>query len=188
MIRSSLQSSISEQIISIAREHAAKIEGYAHPSSQQEELIISLTMTLNHLADIIQVAPENASKSLYSQAVKDVQCVESFLQLMNQRVDARFLNTPIGKVLGEARGWCNQVQQIRTVVDRDEIWEWLTPCVPDHIEELSEGIFEAVWASPIPVMDVEILRRTEGVLLLGDAYEPKVLPGGMAVRFSVIGR
>jgi hypothetical protein len=188
MIRSSLQSSISEHIVAIARDHAAKIEGYAHPSEKQEELIISLSLTLNRLAEAVQIAPDNATKAVYSQALQDLQCAESFLQLMNQRMDTRFQSTPVGKVISDAKLWCSKVQKLRTVVDRDEIWDKLTPCSPDHIEELSEGIFEAVWASPIPVMDVEILKRTEGVLLLGDAYEPKVLPGGTAVRFSVIGR
>jgi hypothetical protein len=187
MIRSSLQSSISEQIISLAREHAASIEKYTNPSSQQEEQIITLSLSLNRLADIVQVCPGNATKSLFSQALEDLEAIESFLQLMNQRVDTRFQNTPMGKIMTDAKLWCAKVQKIRTIVDRDEIWERLTPCTPDHIAELSEGIFEAVWASPIPVMDVEILRRTEGVLVLGDIYEPKVLPGGMAVRFSVVG-
>jgi hypothetical protein len=188
MLRSSLYSSISEQIITIACEHAAKIERYAHPSSQQEELIASLSLALNRLADTVQFAPEDASKSQYSQAVQDCKCVEAFLELMDQKMDSQFQNTPIGKVITDARNWCCKVEKSRTIVNRDEIWEKLTPCTPDHIKALSEGIFEAVWAAPIPWMDVEILKRTEGVRVLGDVYEPKMLPGGMAVRFLVIER
>ena len=69
----------------------------------------------------------------------------------------------------------------------DAVWDWIAPVIPDHLECLGGDVFEAQWWSPVPIMDVEILMRTDGVTLIDAPFEPAHLPGGLAVRFSMEG-
>jgi hypothetical protein len=186
MIPSSLQTTLRQQIIAIVRDHAATIEAYVVPSPRQEELVAALCVSLCRLAEIAKTAPENALREQFAQAVRDLEQVQAFLQLMDHESCVDFQNSSIQKMVSEAQIWCQKFQRSRTMINRNDVWDRLTPCTPDYLEELAMGVFEAVWASPIPVMDIEILKRTEGVMLLGEQYEPKILPGGVAVRFSVV--
>ncbi len=51
--------------------------------------------------------------------------------------------------------------------------------------KLGGGIYEAIWAAPVPPMDVEILYRTPQVEIQGEPFEPEALPNGIAVDFSL---
>ncbi len=50
---------------------------------------------------------------------------------------------------------------------------------------MGDGHYEARWWKPVPVMDLEILKYTEGVRIQGKPFEPKGLPGGIGLRFSI---
>lgn len=67
----------------------------------------------------------------------------------------------------------------------DLVWDRIAPVIPDHLEALDGGIFEAQWWQPVPIMDLEILERTDGVILAGPPFEPVHLPGGLSVRFFI---
>lgn len=69
----------------------------------------------------------------------------------------------------------------------DAVWEQILPAIPDRINDLGDGIYEALWWRPYPVMDIEILKRDECVDLLGPAFEPEQLPGGLGVQFRLRG-
>ncbi len=67
----------------------------------------------------------------------------------------------------------------------DLIWDLIAPAVPDRLNDLGGGVYEALWWKPVPVMDVEIMRRDECVELLGAPFEPAQLPGGVGLHFRV---
>jgi hypothetical protein len=66
------------------------------------------------------------------------------------------------------------------------VWKLLEPTVPDCLKMVAPGIYEARWWKPVPMMDVEIMQRSEGVNVLETINEPHDLPGGIVVRFTVV--
>lgn len=67
-----------------------------------------------------------------------------------------------------------------------EVWNIILPVVPDTITMIDEGVYEARWWKPVPMMDIEILYRTHNIQLCSEPFEPDSLPSGIAVQFSVI--
>ena len=65
----------------------------------------------------------------------------------------------------------------------DSVWDLISPAVPDCLEHLGGGVYQASWWKPVPVMDVEILKRQGDIEVICEPFEPKNLPGGVAVRF-----
>lgn len=68
-------------------------------------------------------------------------------------------------------------------VDND-VWNLLTPAVPDCLECLGGGVYQATWWKPVPVKDLEIMMGLKCVELLTEPFQPDNLPGGIAMRFS----
>lgn len=69
----------------------------------------------------------------------------------------------------------------------NKVWALIDPVEPDCLEDLGNGIIEASWWKPVPLMDIEILSRTENIIVQGNPYEPRALPNGLAVRFMIAG-
>ncbi len=67
----------------------------------------------------------------------------------------------------------------------NSVWDMISPAVPDCLEHLGGGVYQATWWKPVPVMDVEIMKRIEGIDIVSEPYEPKSLPGGVTMRFWV---
>jgi hypothetical protein len=67
----------------------------------------------------------------------------------------------------------------------DTVWKLIMPAIPDTLEYVGNGEYLAKWWKPVPVRDVEWLQRSEAVNLHGNPFEPKHLPGGLAVCFSI---
>jgi hypothetical protein len=67
----------------------------------------------------------------------------------------------------------------------NEVWDMLIPVKPDCLSDLGDGLYEARWWKPVPMMDVEILVRTDHIDVQGHAYEPDTLADGLAVRFTL---
>jgi hypothetical protein len=80
---------------------------------------------------------------------------------------------------------CEATRKLSTQSTLDEVWDCIEPAVPDCVRDIGHGVFEAKWAAPVPMMDIEILRRTEGILIHGDIFEPEDMACGIAVRFSL---
>lgn len=68
------------------------------------------------------------------------------------------------------------------------IWNFIRPAIPDTLCEVDEGLYEARWWKPVPQMDIEILKRTDGVAIEGIPFEPADLPDGVAVQFRLVER
>lgn len=65
------------------------------------------------------------------------------------------------------------------------IWELIAPAIPDSIEDLGEGHYLAKWWKPVPAKDVLVLRKCTSVVVHGEPFEPRNLPEGIAVHFSL---
>ena len=68
---------------------------------------------------------------------------------------------------------------------QNEVWERIAPIVPDSLEDLGEGRYLAKWWVPVPLYDVERFLSLKGIRVYGEPYEPRSLPNGLAVQFSV---
>ncbi|HLV36027.1 MAG TPA: hypothetical protein VKY59_12965 [Spirillospora sp.] len=140
---------------------------------------------LERLSDICYCPPGCASYSLYQEACQCRATLERFLKHMNQEPDKDFEETQIGQIWQRACGWCSEAGKLfqRTI---HEVWDMIAPARPDALDYIGDGVYEARWWKPVPVMDVEILRHTEGIQFEQEPFEPKQLPGGLAVRFAVV--
>ncbi len=174
-----------EQARSIVRQHVVAIKPFVNASSEADENIARVSDWLEQLSALSRVPPESSSFERYVQAIDTLNRLNHFLLLMNQQPDAEFANTPIGSVWLRAQSWCELAGQRHNHFTRDQVWELIAPAEPDALEDLGKNLFEAKWAAPVPAMDIEILRRTEGVEIDGDVTEPKDMPNGVALRFSV---
>ncbi|WP_119070944.1 hypothetical protein [Aggregatilinea lenta] len=68
---------------------------------------------------------------------------------------------------------------------RVSTWESIAPAMPDSLEELGNGQYLAKWWKPVPMQEVQVLLQIEGITILRGPYEPRNLPGGVAVRFAI---
>jgi hypothetical protein len=66
-----------------------------------------------------------------------------------------------------------------------QVLEIIDPVNPDNLYMIGPNIFEAKWGPPVLMMDIEILRGTPGIVVLGEPFEPEHLPGWLAVHFAV---
>ncbi|HKZ86400.1 MAG TPA: hypothetical protein VJ793_22450 [Anaerolineae bacterium] len=66
-----------------------------------------------------------------------------------------------------------------------DILHKIDPVDPESIVPLGDGLYVARWCPPVPMMDLEVLRRTAGIEVVGEPFEPDGLPGWMAVRFRL---
>lgn len=70
------------------------------------------------------------------------------------------------------------------------VWERIKPAVPDVLNEIAPGVYEARWWQPVPEKEIETLLQlapSEGLIILDAPYEPETLPQGIAVRFRLQG-
>ena len=68
------------------------------------------------------------------------------------------------------------------------VWAFIHPAIPDTLREVDRGLYEARWWKPVPKMDIEILKHTDGVILEGSPFEPENLSGGIAIQFRLLER
>lgn len=139
---------------------------------------------VSRLAEIAETPVESATSDMYEELYHCQSELAAFLKLLNQDIGSDFKETLLGEVWARANAWWEAGMQSAQVSVK-QVWELLSPVQPDRIEDLGDGVYEARWWTPVPVMDVEILRRTEGVMIHSEPYEPQTLAGGLAVRFSV---
>lgn len=67
----------------------------------------------------------------------------------------------------------------------DDVWSLISPSIPDCLEYLGDGIYQATWWKPVPRMDVELMKMIPGVEAVGEAFEPTHLPGGVSICFQL---
>lgn len=176
--------SVRQEIHHIISNHLAELGQYVPvPDDVSEAVPDNILACVELLAEFCQHSPRNVSYEIYREAGNCMDVFETFLHTMNQKVDAEFRDTNIGQVYLQAKTWRRLADQ-NFEVTLDEAWDILVPAIPDHLEDLGHGQFEARWWKPVPVMDIEIIKYTEGVEIQGKPFEPKNLPGGLGLRFS----
>ncbi|MBI5666389.1 MAG: hypothetical protein HZC41_00155 [Chloroflexi bacterium] len=186
-MNNTLHQTISYELKDIVSRHLTEIRQYVPAPGSPN--VGTPDDILCHLKRLSEICWRSNSRNVSPERLQEVQdainSVESFLRVMNQDLDASFEQTGIGQILVQAQAWCQAALPVLAGLSLQGVWDFIAPVKPDHLRQLAPGVFEAQWWKPVPWMDVEILRRTEGVTIHQEETDPKHLPGGMAVRFSV---
>lgn len=103
---------------------------------------------------------------------------------MNQSIDSSFEDTDLGCIWAQAEKWCKTAVKHCSRRPVKDVWEVIAPVQPDSLQEFEDGVYEARWWKPVPMMDIELLLRTDGIDPIGKPYEPDDLSGGIGVRFT----
>jgi len=185
VIMATINENLCEEISQIITNHINDLGRY-FPMSElsPEQVPDNILACAERLSDICLTSPRTATYETYCDACECYEVLKTFLGTMNQPIDIQFQDTTIGRVFLRASTW-RQIANRKFQLTLDEAWELISPAVPDHLEELGDGQYEARWWKPVPVMDLEMLKYTEGVFINGKPFEPKELPGGLALRFSL---
>jgi hypothetical protein len=109
--------------------------------------------------------------------------LKAFLALIHYNENNTRAARCLHRLLAQAQDWCQAAA--RAAISLDSVWQFLDPVQPDSLIRVDAEVFEAVWWQPVPWMDIEILRRTEGVIIHNEIASPDKLPGGIAVRFAL---
>lgn len=172
-----------------------QVKEFIHAHIKELESYLGCTLTrdiqtpdtisrwLNQLSALCNSSPEIASFENYHDARQYVNEISDFLMVFKQDTDPSFEETELGKFIRRAKQWLNKVSK-RHQLSFDDVWNRIAPASPDHIAVIDQDVFEAQWWSPVPMMDVEILLRTEGVKIVSPVSEPPKLAGGISVRFT----
>lgn len=181
-----IESLLNTELVDIIAAHLAQLDTYLVQTDQQIRVPDSLLRLLLRLNRLMSVPPESSVRAEQDEVCDLMGELEAFLKQMNVAVDGRFEETFVGGLLAQAQAWCAAAPRSCAPVSMSEIWTLLKPAVPDCLESMPEDRYIAKWWKPVPVMDVEIILRTEGIRIHGEPYEPGDLPDGIAVCFSLI--
>lgn len=185
-MEASLHAAISHEINHIVNKHLEELGRYISLAEPTESLVPgNIVADLDKLAAICAYAPDPMPQTLYEEAVECRDNIAAFLDHMNQKQNAAFAKTNIGRILMQADEWFTQATERCVDLTMRQVWDLIAPVVPDHLEDLGDGLYEARWWKPVPMMDIEILQRTDKVVVHGEPFEPRHLPRGLAVRFSI---
>lgn len=177
---------ISDELRDVMNKHLEELKAYMNvsgfeDSTPPEEIL----MSLERLSTICEYPTRRVPFQLYEEASDCQARIEDFLSLMHTDYGMIPQDSETGRILARARDWFGAIAAHQQHVTLDEVWDFIAPVRPDRLDELGNGVYEAKWWKPVPMMDVEILQHTEGVAIQGEPSEPVQLPGGIAVRFSV---
>lgn len=179
-----LRTQLIDELNTLVAEHFASLNRYVTFVQPEVEALDCLVVALESLAAVRHSAADHASYAQFHQVRLHLAEIDQFLQQVNQDSDSDLMQTQIGEILAQAREWYAQArEQFRST--RDEVWDLINPVRPDTLKTLGDDVYEARWWKPVPMMDVELLRYTEGVEIQQPPFEPESLPGGIAVRFKV---
>jgi hypothetical protein len=176
---------LNDQVYTIVRDHLHELEPFLDHSLEIDRQVRRVVGWLEDLSCVCRTSPSDCSKQEYQRAANVLTELNEFLHMMNQPLNDRFEQTSVGAIWLQATTWCAAARRSLLHLTREEIWDWIAPSVPDCLEEVGDSVFEAKWAAPVPMRDIEILCRKKGVHIYGDAFEPGNLPRGLAIRFSV---
>lgn len=180
----SLHSSLIEETAEIIAQHLDELEPYVSTEAVMlSDAPENVLLSLERLSTLCQCSPEHASQEQYHEASAAYNTLIDFLRAMNQPMDSSFKETQFGHMLTIATCW-RRIAGLRFGLSTHQVWDLIAPAQPDTLEALGNGRYEARWWKPVPVMDIEILRYTDGIIA-EEPYEPPTLSGGIALRFSV---
>jgi hypothetical protein len=70
-------------------------------------------------------------------------------------------------------------------VDLNTVWDLIAPVQPDSLKEVEPGLYAALWWTPVLWDEVERLLQTPGIIVHKKLTNPRSLPGGAIIYFSV---
>ncbi len=181
----SLRSVLVHQIRHIVDMHLEQLKQHIPlklPDSAAEYIPDHIITNLERLSELCEYASNTAPYCVYQEAAERLDEVEDFFRWMNQEMSSEFERTDIGRIWACASNWCKAAAPKISI---KEVWQLISPAEPDTLKEVGQGVYEAKWWKPVPMMDIEILKRTEGVRIDQEPYETPNLPKVMTVRFSL---
>ncbi len=183
----STPSLVYDELAGIIMSHVEEISQYVPGvNCTAENAPGGLLECIDRLVGIIQVPADVASYDLYREAGNCRDQLTSFLQVMNKpAAHPNSDDSTLSQILTQTEAWRKRVADELDLSNKD-VWELIAPAIPDHLVNLGSGEYEARWWKPVPLMDIEILKMTEGVIC-DEPFEPEGLTGGLAVRFAVSG-
>jgi hypothetical protein len=126
-----------------------------------------------------------ANQENYTKACQLLDRVRNFLRLVNSTPACPvYQYEALSDLWKRANAWCEQLHARYDATD-DEIWDLIEPVVPDVLKRLRHNLYEAIWWKPVPQMDIEILQRTEHVIIEYSSLEYPGVPGLVTIRFSI---
>lgn len=95
-------------------------------------------------------------------------------------------NAPVGwvKYIPTAKRLLSNYE-IKRNLSGSEVLEIIDPADPASLQSFTPGVWTAKWAPPVPGGDLEILKRTPGIKIVKNEYEPENLPEWVAVQFII---
>lgn len=180
-----INASLCDQVNEIIGNHLTNLGRFVPTATLVAEGAPDTVMNnLERISEIVQTPPRAATFDMFRELCECQDNLEAFLGTMNQPMDFDFCETSMGQVMSQAVAW-RQLTGRKYRMTLNQVWDFIAPANPDHLEDMGDGRYEARWWMPVPVMDIEILKYTEGVFISGEPYEPRNLPGGLALRFSI---
>jgi len=76
-------------------------------------------------------------------------------------------------------------ERIKFFLTGSQVLEIIDPVDPDNLQSFTPGVWTAKWCPPVLGGDIEALKHTPGIEIVKDEYEPKNLPGWVAIDFVV---
>ena len=188
IMKQSMTKHLESEMKNIIQNHLSDLAEFTTITSL-EHVTISEDMQhdLAALEYYCQIPCDAVTKEIYVVVAEAFRRLQHLLKLMDYSPDALdFRNTQLGRLWHEVKDWCNRVAA-QFEISREDVWDCLAPAVPDVLVQLDSHVYEARWWKSAPKMDIEILLRTEHVIIEKFPYEPADLPGGIAVRFRIDG-
>ena len=179
-----IRKALIEEITDMVTAHFTALNEFVAFAPPQVEALDCLLAKLERLSDLCSYKADGVSFELYHEVREYLDELTIFFRQVNQDTDAAFTASQVGQIWLQGHMWCDEAGK-QFQVSSDEVWALLDPVKPDHLKDLGSGTYEARWWKPVPMMDVELLRYTEGIVVQGQPFEPDNLPQGIAVRFSV---
>lgn len=181
--------SLYNELTAIISRHVAELTPYIPNLTYAEEAASpDLLARIDRLVEITGIPAQQATSDLYFEACECHDSLNTFLRVMNtDEANVGADDTMLGQVLAQVACWRKAVT-LELVPPTTDVWGVIAPARPDHLVELGNGEYEARWWKPVPVMDIEMMQYTESVVVCGEPFEPAELPGGLALRFSLVPR
>lgn len=174
------------QIEHLVTQHVVALQAYITIPEPDSILIPnSVLFALDCVADLSMKPLEDTSLADLKTAYGCLHTVREFLCIFNQNIDNAFLQTDIGQLVSSAQEWFVTVRTHLLDLSTAAVWDFIDPARPDSMICRRDFVYEAIWWPPVPMMDIEILRGTEGIEVHGEPYTPGNAPGGLAVQFSI---
>ena len=178
-------SAIGLQIAEIINNHFRELESFVGvPLSRTIQVPEAIIHSFSELILICNEIPSEVSFEDYHDACRYLNEINDFLRVFSQEQDVDFEDTELGRLIVQTMRWCKEVSK-KYQYSLDDVWNKIAPSVPDHITMIDYDVYEAQWWHPVPMMDVEILKRTEGIDIVSTLTESKNIQGGLSVRFKL---